>query len=461
MNSTITYRTVSGPTMDHAVPLQLTDETMYERKEKILARMKARNLDKLIIYCDVEHGNNFSYLVGFYTRFEEALLILDKSGDMVLMLGNENLNKCSKARLQCRPIHVSLFSLPNQPNRNDCSFLELLTQAGIAKHQRIGIVGWKHFTSTSDPVRDMFDIPAFILDAIRTIVEDVSLITNETALFIGEDGARITNNANEIAHYEYGASLASDSMLDAMNTLDIGVSELELGDRLVRYGQHTSVTTIAAAGERFIKGNMFPTSRKVQIGDPISMTVGYAGGLSSRAGYAVRMKEELPESAANYLDELAIPYYRAYTTWLEKIHIGMTGGALYDLIESILPKSEYHWSLCPGHLVAEEEWLSSPVYEGSYEVLKSGMIFQVDIIPSKSGMAGVSAESTVVLADESLKKQIQEEYPALWERMQQRLQYIRHELNIPISDDVLPMCSTVGYLRPYLLNKNMALALDK
>ena len=45
----------------------------------------------------------------------------------------------------------------------------------------------------------MFDIPAFILDAIRTIVEDVSLITNETALFIGEDGARITNNANEIA----------------------------------------------------------------------------------------------------------------------------------------------------------------------------------------------------------------------------------------------------------------------
>ena len=117
MNSTITYRTVSGPTMDHAVPLQLTDETMYERKEKILARMKARNLDKLIIYCDVEHGNNFSYLVGFYTRFEEALLILDKSGDMVLMLGNENLNKCSKARLQCRPIHVSLFSLPNQPNR--------------------------------------------------------------------------------------------------------------------------------------------------------------------------------------------------------------------------------------------------------------------------------------------------------------------------------------------------------
>ncbi|MBE5971607.1 MAG: Xaa-Pro aminopeptidase [Lachnoclostridium sp.] len=458
-HTNVIYKKIPSPQKDCTFPVMLSDETMKERKEKVLQRMKERNLDQLLIYCDVEHGSNFSYLVGFYTRFEEALLILDKNGSMTLMLGNENLNKCSKARFACYPIHVSLFSLPNQPNRNDIPFIDLLAQAGIGPNQKVGIVGWKVFTSTVDPNAEMFDIPAFILDSVRTLVGDPHLITNETALFIGEHGARTTNNANEIAHYEYGASLASDSMLDAMDTIEVGVSELELGDKLVRYGQHHSVTTIAAAGERFIKGNMFPTGLTVQLGDPISLTVGYAGGLSSRSGYAVHCREEIPASGKHYLEELAMPYFNAYATWLSRIRIGMTGNELYQLIEDILPKSEYHWSLCPGHLTADEEWLSSPVYENSAEYLTSGMIFQVDIIPSKSGMAGVSAESTVVLADEALKQQIQKEYPGMWERMQQRIRFIKQELNIDLSDDLLPMCGTVGYLRPYLLNKEYALAI--
>ena len=92
----VIYRSLSAPEKDCALPVLFSDQTMEERKEKILARMNQKRLDKLMIYCDVEHGNNFSYLVGFYTRFEEALLILDKSGDMVLMLGNENLNPGTK-----------------------------------------------------------------------------------------------------------------------------------------------------------------------------------------------------------------------------------------------------------------------------------------------------------------------------------------------------------------------------
>ena len=135
----------------------------------------------------------------------------------------------------------------------------------------------------------------------------------------------------------------------------------------------------------------------------------------------------------------------------------MEGGTLFDVIERVLPQKDYHWYLCPGHLAAEEEWMSSPVYEGSSEVLRSGMIFQIDIIPSREGMAGVSAESTVVLADSELKEQIKIQYPELWGRMVRRIDYLKRILNIKLSDDVLPMCSTVGYLRPYLLNKQYAL----
>lgn len=455
------FEEAEEPKKDCTVPVFLSDETLLSRKEKVLAKMEQEGLDKLIVYGDVEHAGNFSYLVGFFTRFEEALLILSQDGKMVLMLGNENLKKYSKARLECTAVHVSLFSLPNQPNRNDKSFEELLEEAGICAGDRVGLVGWKNFTSLSDHTDSMYDLPSYIVDALKGVLKDDTLLTNQTKLFIGEGGVRTTNNANEIAHYEYGAALASDGMLDAMNLLDIDVTEMELGDKLRRYGQHTNVVTIASAGERFVKANMFPTDRRVEIGDAISLTVGYAGGSSSRSGYAVCKREELPESARGYMEELAIPYFLAYVSWLENIRIGMRGCELFDIVEQVLPRKDYHWYLCPGHLTAEEEWMSSPIYEGSVEELKSGMIFQVDIIPSKEGMAGVSAESTVVLVDQELKDQIRTQYPELWERMEKRREYLKNVLNIVLSDDLLPMCSTVGYLRPYLLNKRFALKVKK
>jgi len=274
---------------------------------------------------------------------------------------------------------------------------------------------------------------------------------------IGEEGVRRTNNANELAHYEFGASLASDCMMQAMNLLKPGVSEMELGDALVRHGQHTNVVTIASSGARFVKGNMYPTEKRSSPGDQVSLTVGYKGGLSSRAGYAVYQENELPDAARNYLEELVFPYYQSYCRWLEELAIGKTGGELYALVQEIMPQEEFHWGLCPGHLTADEEWMCSPIYSGSKEWLKSGMLFQIDIIPSKPGMGGVSAESTVALADEFLRNEIQMTDPGLWNRIERRRSYLMEVLNIRIGKELLPMCGSVAYLRPFLYSRRMAL----
>ena len=45
--------------------------------------------------------------------------------------------------------------------------------------------------------------------------------------------------------------------------------------------------------------------------------------------------------------------------WLEEIHIGQTGGELFNTIETEPLRAQYGWSLCPGHLSAEEEWMAS------------------------------------------------------------------------------------------------------
>lgn len=455
----VVLKQVKAPQKDcTGIPVALSDATIQKRKDKVLKKMQERGLDQLVIYGDVEHGGNFEYLVGYFTRFEEALLVLNADGKATLVLGNENLNKASKARIEAAAVHVSLFSLPNQPNRSDKTLKQLLEEAGIAAGKRTGLVGWKMFTSSLEDNKKIYDVPSYVVDAVKAIVGEDQL-SNETDLFIGEQGVRTTNNANEIAHYEYAAALASDCVLDAMDKLEIGVSELELGDALVRNGQHTSIVTIAASGPRFVQANMFPTANTVKLGDPIALTVGYRGGSSSRSGLAIQEAAQLPEATQDYLDRVAGPYFRAYCAWLQAIHIGQCGGALFDTIEAVLPRAQYGWSLCPGHLSAEEEWMSSPVYEGSQEKLESGMLFQIDIIPSVAGYPGTSAESTVVLADEQLKQEIQKQYPDMWERMQQRRAYLKSELGIEVSEDVLPMCSTVAYLRPFLLNKDSAFVL--
>lgn len=62
----IHYRTVKSPVPDcTGVPVLLTDETMKERYHKVMSRMQKEGLDTLVIYADLEHGNNFEYLTGF------------------------------------------------------------------------------------------------------------------------------------------------------------------------------------------------------------------------------------------------------------------------------------------------------------------------------------------------------------------------------------------------------------
>ena len=440
-------------------PVFLSDQTMKERRDKILTRMAEHQLDCLAVYCDLEHGSNFEYLTGFLTRFEESVLLLFKTGRAVLLLGNENTKMVHTSRIPATMLHVPFFSLPNQPMTDDGRLCDFFTQAGIESGMKIGVAGWKLFTSQTEENSTLFDVPSFIVEALR---QAGGRLINATGLFIDpRNGARITNNANELIHYEYGASLASDCVLRAMEALAPGKTELEIGSLMNAEGQRPSVVTIFSTGDRFEKANLYPRGKAIQLGDKLSLTTGYKGGLTSRAGYAVSDPTQLPEGAQDYLEKLAMPYYAAVAEWLETIHVGLGGGELYEHIERVLPKSQYHWSLNPGHLSADEEWLCSPITPGSTIPLASGMLFQIDIIPSLPGYGGTGAESTVALADEALRCQIEKEDPVLWETIRQRRAYIQQELGIVLHEDVLPMCDTVAYYRPLMLNREKVLKIKR
>ncbi|MCE0813284.1 Xaa-Pro peptidase family protein [Buttiauxella sp. S04-F03] len=456
---TITLAAIEQPAIYLNTPsVVLNNQTIEERLRKVLQGMAQQNLDSLVVYADKEHGGNFEYLTGFIPRFEEGLLVLHKSGEAVLVLGNENLKLAQHSRIPASVVHAPWFSLPNQPMDTTLSLSEVLQQAGLRGQKRVGIAGWKLFTGINGNNKSLFDIPTFIFLALQSALTPACELLNATDLFISpRQGARTTNNANEIAHYEYGANLASSAALSALNAIELGKTEKSIAALLAADGQANNVVTIAATGDRFENANLYPSDKQIQKGDKFSLTVSYKGGLTSRAAYVVSQADELHDEVSDYLDVVAIPYYRAVVAWLENMRVGVKGHEVYDLIERVLPKTEYHWHLNPGHLVADEEWLCSPIYPASDIPLSSGMLLQIDIIPSRKGYAGASIEDTVALADEPLRQKLATLYPELWQRISARRNYIRDVLNIHLHEDVLPLSNTVGYLRPYLLNKDLAL----
>jgi hypothetical protein len=344
---------------------------------------------------------------------------------------------------------------------NELPFFKILNQAQLVAGTTVGIAGWKLFTNQNEDNRGIFDVPHFIVDAVVHIVGNRGKVINASGLFIDPiDGIRIIANANEIAHYEFGAALASSCVLNLLNDIEIGKTEMELADHLAAYGQPTTVQTICATGERFTNAIIAPRDKAVEAGDKFSVTMGLQGGLTSRSGYIVKSAKDLPGDVLDYFDMVVKPYFSVAATWYSSIAIGTPIDKIYSDINSIAPKNKYGWKLNPGHYIATEEWVSSPFYPSSPVKIQSGMMLQMDIIFHIPPYGGANAEDGIAIADAALREEIQQYYPETWNRIRNRRLYMKQSLGIPIGDEVLPLSNIGGYLRPLLLEKSKSMAID-
>lgn len=445
----IALKEIETPLLTESVEqVALADTTFEKRKADTLKKMREQGYQSLVIYADKEHYHNFSYYTGFMPRFEEGLFILHEDGSSYLILGNENMKLAPFSRCPAKAILYSGFSLPNQPDYAGISLEEAFQQAGVEAGKTIGLAGWKLLHGK----RVLFDVPHFIVEALKAVAGDSEKVRNATGLLINPgNGVRVLNTANEIAHLEYGSTLASNGVLRVYAAMQPGLLETEVAQLLESQGQPTSVITIAAGSDRFAGAQVFPRQKLIQAGDPLSFTVGYPGGLSSRKG-TVTGYEQRDEQEA-YVEQVLKPYFTAIATWLENIRIGMPGGELYDRIESLLAQKDITLELNPGHLTADEEWQSTPIYKGSTDTIQSGMIFQVDIL-ANNPKGSVSSEDGVVIADAALREELERDYPAVWERMKKRREYLGEEIGLALPECVLPMSNSLGYFKPYLLSKH-------
>ncbi len=435
---------------------EIPAETYARRLDRLRERMEDRGYDRLVVYADREHSANLSYLTGFDPRFEEALLIVGPADDPAVLVGNECWGMAGAAPLPMRRHRFQDFSLPSQPRDTSRALGDILADEGIGAGTRVGAVGWKSY---GDP--DAHDVPSYLVDALRAQVGAGGSVENAVDLLIDPaHGLRITNEAEQLAMFEWASCQTSQGVGNLLHGLEPGMSEREAVALLGWNGWPLSCHLMLTAGERARLGLLSPGDRPIERGDPFTTAFGIWGALTCRAGFVVEDAMELPEPIRDYVDRLVGPYFAAIAEWYAAIRIGQTGGALFEIIERRLGDPFFGIFLNPGHQLHLDEWVNSPIFAGSQIELRSGMAFQVDVIPATgTPYFTTNIEDGIALADASLRRDLADRFPDVWERIERRRAFMADQLGIELHPDVLPLSNLPAVLPPFLLRPDRAMSL--
>jgi Xaa-Pro aminopeptidase len=423
------------------------------RLVRLRERMEAGGYDRLVVYADREHSANLAYLTGFDPRFEEAILVVGDAAEPAILVGNECFGMAGAAPLPMRRHLFQDLSLPGQPRDRSRTLREILGDEGIADGSRVGVVGWKPYAE-----RSMLDVPAFLADELRRLAGDGNVENANDLLIDPADGLRVINEVEQLAAMEAAACATSSGVGGLLNGLRPGMRERDAVALLGWDGTPLSCHLMLTAGPRAALGLLSPGDRPIERGDPFTVAFGIWGALNCRAGFVVEDAAALPEGIRDYVERLVAPYFAAVAEWYGALRIGQTGGALHAIIERHLGDPFFGIFLNPGHQIGLDEWVNSPIRPGSKVELRSGMAFQVDIIPATgTPYFTTNIEDGVALADTTLRAAFGEQYPDAWGRIQRRRDFMANALGIELHPDVLPFSNIPAFLPPFLLRPDRAM----
>ena len=219
------------------------------------------------------------------------------------------------------------------------------------------------------------------------------------------------------------------------------MSEMRALSHMHYAGLPLTMHPIFVSGKGEINGLRSPSAKIVEYGDGVSVGIGYWGSLICRASMMLGVPDE------TYFEQVVTPYFRAIATWHQTLRIGISGGEVFQAVHQAFGASPLRPALNPGHLTSFDEWVHSPIRPDSGETIRSGMVFQCDIIPTPLPPGQLmNCEDTVAVADASLRAEIRASYPELWARTQQRRQFIREAIGIQLAEELLPLTDATAYL---------------
>ena len=422
------------------------------------AAVAARGLQAVVVYGDREHAANLHWITGFDPRFEEAVLLVTP-GDALLIAGNECLPYTSVAPMvaagEMRVAHCASLSLPSQP-RGSARLADIL--AGVLPGGTIGAIGWKWFGAdeVDDPATAL-DIPAFLADPLRCIAVRVE---NATDLMMHPGhGLRARVDAGDIARHEFANHMAAAALRRMVFAFREGITDFAAFQAAQVGGLPLGCHATFATGARADQGLSGPTGQVLTLGQPIGFNICHWGANICRTGWLARTPADLPLPARDYLDAFAFPYLQAMSDWCGLMRPGVLGGQVWARMQAMLPAAIFNVALNPGHLIGLDEWMSSPIAEGSGIALASGMAMQCDVIPSHPVYASTRMEDGYVLADAALREALRTGFPEVAARCAARAAFMREVIGLDVPDTLLPLADTCGIIAPFLLDAGLVITL--
>ena len=425
--------------------------TLAEGKARLAALRSAAAAgghDVIVVYADREHAANLHWITGFDPRFEEAVLIVTPA-DALLLAGNECLAYTAISPLVQAGIvrvgHCASLSLPSQP-RGGRRLIDWLADM-LALDDRVGAIGWKWFDAdeVDDPATAL-DIPAFVADPLRRLAARVE---NATGLMMHPGhGLRARVDAADIARLEFANHMAAAALKRMIFALREGMTDFSAVEAArvggLPLGCHMTFALGAAPG---LCG---PSGQHLVKGQPIGFNICHWGANICRTGWLAQGDTDLPLAARDYVAAFVQPYVTAMSDWCAMMRPGVSGGYVWRHMMAALPAETFGVTLNPGHLIGLDEWVSSPIREGSTDALASGMAMQMDVIPGHPVYGSTRMEDGYVIADASLRADLAHRFPNVARRCEARARFMRDVIGMEVPESLLPLADTCGIVAPYL-----------
>ncbi|MDP3525248.1 MAG: M24 family metallopeptidase [Hoeflea sp.] len=465
MNKTFRLIDADWPDYAAAQALPFRSADIYRRRlAATRERMERTGIETLVVYADREHFGTMVWLTGFDPRFEEALLVIRHDRPPLFVVGNECEGYLGASPMfaagEMRHERFQAFSLISQPRSDSRLLADILAGEGIASDARVGVSGWKYFTEGEHPdPAHAIDAPSFIADTLRSLA-GYEAVTNATAMFMSpRDGLRTIADADDIALFEHANSVVSQSVRAMIFAMRDGISDFDVVKAAGLNGMALGCHPTFCTGETAALGLAGPSGAILRRGQPLSFNLCVWRANCCRAGWLARDAGDLPHAAQDYVETFAGPYVQALDRWFSMMRPGVPGGDVKAEMDRLLPFERFGVFLNPGHLIDTDEWVSSPIFEGSDVPLRSGHVMQVDIIPSSPVYFSTRMEDTIVIADAALRAEVQARHPDVHDRIVARAAFMRDVMGFDVPDTMLPLSDMAGIAPPFFFSPEKLIAL--
>lgn len=441
---------------------KMTGQDYRERLLQLWNMPQAADYDQIVIYGDREHFSNIHYFTGYDPRWEESLLILNRGKLPVLLVGNEGIGYTESLSAELNIQMYQTLSLMGQPNDGRSKKLtDIFKDSGIQKDSKVGLIGWKAYdVNNFNGLSLVSDVPYYIVKTLEQIVTEGAIFNATDLLSDCEYGLKHHVSAKEIVQYEMNGTFVSRSVYHFLKNVRPGMSETEAAQLLELDARPLNMHPNINFGRNAEIGLMSPMpDSRLEYGMPMGVGYGMRGSLVHKSGMYVRNHDELPERSKDYVEDFLKPYFACVVRWYEMMKIGTSCGDIYEMVDTMLGMEKFGITLNPGHLEHTDEWTNSPFKKDSQVKIHSGMMFQCDYTVSFADPKMTAhIEDGLVIADETLREEIQQISPACYERIMARKKFIREQLNIELPEEVLPMSDLTLICNPYMADISVMLA---